>query len=477
MTGDTTDSFSGASSLQYLSLLLAVSCLAYGLLAEPPTDLSARGFTALTVFNFGLALWQSKVVPYIVTSLLVIGLLFALGTVGSFQEATTGFASTLFFFFFSILVLGHAISKVGLDTLVAQQLLATSTTPRTSVRQLAKYVLALSFVMPSALARMVAFSPVVGEVADIYDLDRDDGFTTTSFLLLGQLNPIASMSLMTGGGLPIIGAQLIQTAGYPIDWIDWALYMIPPTLFVYSFAFVALERLYPATTGVVRSQPTDGGRDIVERQSMTREQRTVGVVMVATLVAWAVTPFLGVPTVLPAIVAVAVLAAPRVRVLGSDDLTEVSWGILFLIGTMFSLIEVLDATGAFDWLIGTVSGVVPFASFSTLTVAAVLLAFVVVMRMLFPSGSACLLVVIPIIVSFGQVYELNVLYLSFSAVLLVGSTVLIPLHIPPSLLAYNWGYVDTNEVLTYGLCNLVFAGVSVCLAWFVYWPFLESTLY
>jgi sodium-dependent dicarboxylate transporter 2/3/5 len=471
MTTDDPGEVSAPSHLQYASIVLALTCLAYGVFATPPTGLSRTGLLALGVFGFGLILWQSKAIPLVATGLLVVGLLYALGITESFREATSGFSSTLFFFFFTILTLGHSISKVGLDMRVARRLLATSSTPRASHRQLGKYVLLLSFVMPSGLARMVAFTPIIDEVRNMYGLDRESSFATSSFLLLGQLNPIASMSLMTGGGLSIIGAQLVHTAGYSIDWVGWAVYMLPPTVFIYVLGFLAVAWLHPPTGG---NHSEDLSRYTRSVESLTRPQRAVIVVMGGTLFAWAVSSFLELPTLLPAIVAVGLLSAPPARVLGPEDFSTISWGILFLVGSMLSLIEALEATGTFEWLIEAVSSVVPFDAFGAPTAVAILLAIVVGMRLFFPTGSTCLIVMVPIVISFGRTYDLNVLYLSLSTVLLVGSTVLVPLHLPPSLLAYNRGFVDTREVFVYGLCTLAFAVISVCLAWSLYWPLVET---
>lgn len=475
MTDDVAEEYR-TSNFQYLSIVLAVALLVGGLLSHPPAELTRDGLVALAVMGFGLVLWQSKAIPHVATSLIVVGLIYALGIVQTFQEATVGFASTLFFFFFTILVLGHAISKVGLDAHVAERLLETSTTPKMSLRQLGKYVLALSFIMPSGLARMVAFTPIIDEVSGMYNLDRDSPFTTSSFLLLGQLNPIASMSLMTGGGISIIGSQLISTAGYPLDWVDWAVYMIPPTLLIFTLGFLAAEKLHTPSANVSQTTVSSSKSD-ADHEPLTRDQTMVAVVMGATLLAWFVGSFVGVPTIIPAIVAVAVLSAPHVRVLTAEDLTEVSWGILFLIGSMLSLIEALESTSAFDWLLGSISTVIPLDAFSLVLVVAILLGIAIGIRLLFPSGSICLIVVMPVIISLGQVHDLNVLYLSLSTVIVIGSTVLLPIHIPPALLAYNSGYVEIREVLVFGLFTIGSALVSICFAWLIYWPAAEAILY
>ncbi|WIV67600.1 SLC13 family permease [Natrialbaceae archaeon AArc-T1-2] len=462
------------SRLQKLSIVVAVAFLVCGLVFPPPADLSREALITLGVFGFGLVLWQSKAIPLVATSLLVVGLLYAFGVTESFQAATIGFASTLFFFFFTILLLGHSISKVDLDAHVAQRLLETSTTPQTSLHQLGKYLLVMAFVVPSGLARIVSFTPVIEKVGERYGLGRDAEFTTASFLVLGQLNPMMSIMLMTGGGISIIGSQLIDTAGYPITWTEWALYMIPPTLIVFGLGFAAITKLHPPRTNA--SQLPDTNHRDTSQSQLNRDQRIVAIVMGVTLLLWAVGSFVGLPTVLPAILAVAALSAPYVQVLTVEDFAEISWGILFLIGAMLSLIEVLEETGAFEWLIDGISMAFPFDAVGSVGVVALLIAIVVIVRLLFPNASTSLIVLMPMIISFGQLYDVNVLYLSLSVVITVGSTALLPIHMPPALLAYNAGYVSIRDVFGYGLVMMAAAVLSICFAWTIYWPILEHAL-
>lgn len=457
----------GISRLQLLTFVIVILLIMFSFLSPPPQGLSRDGQFALTILGMSLLLWQSKTLPYIATSLLVVGLVYYLGLASSFEEATVGFSSTLFFFFFTILILGHSISKVGLDGRVAQRLLIEAKTPKAALRRLGQYIIALSFIMPSGLARMVAFTPVIEEVNDDYGLGEDSPFLTSSFLVMGQLNPIASMSLMTGGGLSIIGSSMVTAAGYPVEWLEWALYMAPPTIFIFAIGLLGVERLYPPSSednGVSANAAKAG------KEPLSRDQLIVAIVMGGTLFAWAASSFVGIPTILPAIIAIVILSAPYVNVLEAADLSEVSWGILFIIGAMLSLIDALQRTGAFEWIVANISSIIPFDLLSEPALVGFLLFFTVVLRTLFPNGSTTLIVVLPIVISFAESYGLDVQHMVYATTLVVGSTVFLPLHIPPALLAANRGHVNNRQVFIYGLFTLLTACLAVVLAWFFYWP-------
>ncbi len=449
-------------------LVLTAGILIYALIGQTPEGVDRQMFLCLSIFGSGLLLWQTRVIPYTVSSLLIVSLLFISGISPTFEEAAVGFSSTLFFFFFVLLVLGNAIAKVDIDGYAAQHLLKTSNDPSHSIRRLGGYLLAVSFLMPSGLARMVAFTPVVEEMNTIYGLDSDSSFLTSSFLILGQLNPVASISLMTGGGLPIIGSALIRSSGYSIEWLDWAIYMAPPTMFIFVTGVVCARVLHPPDSRTEKAETVS-----TEHSDLTREQLIVGAVMGVTLIAWAIGSIIGIPTILPAIGAVAVLSAPHIRVFSAEDIKDVNWGILFLIGSMLSLIEALESTGAFDWIIRVISAVIPFSIIDPWLILGLIVCFMIVSRLLFPNGSTCLIVVMPIIINFAEIYNLNVLYTSFATVLIIGSTVLLPLNIPPALLASNKGHVSTRNVFAYGIVTMVISVISVTIAWNVYWPIAE----
>jgi di/tricarboxylate transporter len=120
--------------------------------------------------------------------------------------------------------------------------------------------------------------------------------------------------------------------------------------------------------------------------------------MLGTVASWVIGSFVGIPTVLPAVIAVAVLAAPRIEIITADDVTEVSWDIIFLIGAMLSILEVMTSTSAIEVVVEALTTIVPFATFSQWQLIAALLLLSVAIRIPFSTGSAAIVVALPIVV-------------------------------------------------------------------------------
>lgn len=448
----------------------------------------------LSIFLFTILLWLTKPVPLEISSVLAPVLLYAFGLVTTFQEAVIGFASTLVFFLFLLLLLGASVANVGLDERAAGRLLSATSTPQQSVKSLGKAIFVLSFIMPSAVARAVTFIPVVRRIRERYGLSADSAFEYSSFLVLGHVNPIASMALMTGGGMAIITSQVISSSIRKITWVEWAVYMIPPVTLLYALSALTAERFYAVddetVVGDVPSTAAEGGkRGADERMNadeevidptvrgqdkqLDRDQWIVLTVIVGAVVAWIVGSFVGTPTILPAALAVAILSLPGVDIITAEDIKEVSWGILFVIGAMFSLLEVMDETEALEFIVDVLAALIPFASLNAWQTVGALLVLAMAIRIMFSTASAAIVVALPIVLEFGRVFGVDLLYLSLSVMITIGATTFLPFNTTSVLVSFDRGPLDVQDVFRFGLVTMLYALVVIVLSWLFYWPLVD----
>ncbi|MFC6823651.1 SLC13 family permease [Halopelagius fulvigenes] len=452
----------------------ALASILWTVVTAPPAGMTPAMQTVFGVFGFVLVLWLTAVLPYVVSSTLGVTLLFALGAVETYRAATTGFSSTIVFFLLLVFLLGEAIRKVDLDSWFASRLVSREPGEANPVRLVALNVLALAFVMPSAVARAITFIPVIREMADAYGLGRGSVFERSSFLIIGHVNPIASMALMTGGGMAIVTSNLIRRAGRSVTWVEWGVLMVPPVLLLYGLTTLTAEYLY-ADGSPTRAAVSAGGgpgetADVDVAPTLTTEQRFVGLVLLGAVVLWIVGSFVDVPTIVPAVLAVAVLSLPRIGVLTSEDVASVSWGILFVVGAMFSILDAMRSTGALAFLVETTTGLLPLATFSVWQSVAVLLALAAFVRIFFSTASAAIVVSLPVLLQFGSRLGINRLYLGLSTLIIVGSTTIFPFNTTSVLVSLDRGPLSNVDVVSFGLVTLGYAALVVAVSWLVYWP-------
>jgi anion transporter len=469
--------------LRHLGLLVAAGVLLTGLVA-PVSVVDYRVQAVLSVFLATIVLWITKPVPYAISSLFCVILLYALGLADTFQAAVSGFASSLVFFFFLLLLVGQSVSKVDLDSWVADRLAFETSTPRRSIRRLGTALLALAFLMPSGLARTVTFMPVIDQINDTYDLADDSNFRRLAYYLIGHVNPLASLVVMTGGGMPITTSEIINSTVRPFTWLDWVVYMAPPVVLLYTGAVLVASVVYRVSDAVDGSRSetasASGSENTVQSNGgavdpLTRAQKVVVGALLTAIVLWIVGSFVGVPAIVPAMAVVFVFSLPGVRIITVDDIASVNWGIVFLMGAMLSLLDVMQELGAFEVVIDAMSSSATVFQAGLVTMF-VLFCFAVLVRSCFASVSAALVLLLPVLLEFASALELDQLYVSLSLPIILGAAVFVPFNVPTVLIAYERGPLTRTEVVGLGMMTLVLAFLVVGFGWFVYWPTLEGVL-
>lgn len=461
----------------------AIAILVWGGLS-PAGSISSSMQSSLAIFGFTLVLWLTEALPYVVSSSASVVLLFVSNAVDSFQAATTGFSSSLVFFLLFLFLLGQAISKTDLDMWFASRLLSNDRRTRRPVRAIAIQMFLLAFFMPSATARALTFVPIVRRVIEYKGRAVESSLGTSLFLVVSHVNPIASMAFMTGGGMAIVTASLLEKSVQTISWTRWAVLMLPPVVLLYSLSSLTLAFLCddaaPDDRREVRAEggsearaeddiPSDRPGDVAPR-SLTTEQRIVGCVLAGTVCLWIAGSVVGLPAIAPAALAVFLLAAPPVGILTSDDVQHVNWGVLFLLATMLSLLDALESTGALSYLTRTAATALPFASLTHWQIVGLLLALTAVVRLFFSTGSAALMVALPVVFEFGGRFGVNGLYLGLGSLLVVGSTSLLPFNATTTLIAVDRGPLSTGTVLSFGLVTMTYSLLVTALSWVLYWP-------
>lgn len=430
--------------------------------------MSQDGFATAAVFVATLLLWLTRALPYVISSVTAVILLYALGVTDSIQEAASGFSSSLVLFLLLLFLLGNTISEVNLDVQLADRLLRTEDTPQRTIHSLSTALLALAVFMPSAAARTVTLIPVVRRLQTSFDLSPSSRFSRTAFLILGQVNPLASIGLMTGGGMAVVTAGLIHSLVGPLTWVEWAIYMVPPAILLYFLGALAVLLLYPV------DETSAADFNASSNSSLDREQLIVATVMAGTVIAWIVGSFLRVPTILPAAAAVLILALPGIRIIGSDAVESVSWSVIFLVAAMFSILDALRSTGVLELLITRILEMTPLHMLPVPVSVGIMLLLAVAIRAVFSTGSAALLVVVPFALRIGQELGVNQLYLSFALLTVIGGTTLLPFNTTSALLAYEEGPLRQREIARFGAVTLFLSLSVTAVAWLFYWPLVSS---
>jgi di/tricarboxylate transporter len=290
---------------------------------------------------------------------------------------------------------------------------------------------------------------------------------------------MASLALMTGGSMAVATAELVNASVRPLTWVEWALYMVPPTVLLFAACTVLGARYYDVPgevpTGAATGTDADPEGDGPPLEVLGRDQRLVLGGLVGAIVMWIVGSFVGIPTLVPAVLIVVLFSLPGVGVLDASDVRAINWGIVFLVGAMLSLLDVMRAVGAFDLVAEAFGVVVPSGAPDAVVVAAVF-AVAVLVRGTFSSVSASFVVLFPVVLEGLSTTDVTPLYVSFGLTTILMAATFLPFNNPAVLVAYDRGPLDATDVFRLGLLTLTVAVGVVVLSWTVYWPFVDRAV-
>jgi anion transporter len=464
----------GGRPADAFGLAIAAVLLGVGVLGPTLGAVDRTVQVVLAVFASTLVLWIAKPIPYTVSSLLCVSSLYTFGATETFADAVSGFATTLVFFFVVLLLVGRSVANVDLDDWVASRLVAASDTPRRSVRRLSVMVLLLAFVLPSGLARGVTFMPIIDRINASFGAPEDSQFRQLAYYVIGHLNPVASLALMTGGSMAVATAELVNASVRPLTWVEWALYMAPPTVLLFACCTVAGALHYDVPGEVPESAAAREGtaESDDDLEPLGRDQKLVLAGLGGAIVMWIVGSFTGIPTLVPAVLVVTLFALPGVDIIDSADVRAINWGIIFLVGAMLSLLDVMRDVGAFDLVVEAFGVVVPAGAPDAVVVAAVF-AVAVLVRATFSSVSASFVVLFPVVLEGLAATDVTPLYVSFGLTTILMTATFLPFNNPAVLVAYERGPLDAGQVFRLGLLTLGFGVLVVALGWTVYWPLVD----
>ena len=450
-------------NMKFCVLLPIVLIVTIFLLAVPTSFFGIEALTAvqqrvIALFVFAALMWMFEIIPNWTTSLLVIVLSLLMvsnkglgflckpefGQLVDYKSLMASFADPVVMLFLGGFVLAIMAEKYGLDVTMARFLLKPfGTNPKMVLLGFLLVIAVFSMFMSNTAtaAMMLAFLAPVLAV-----LPKDD----KGRIGLALAIPVAAN--LGGIGTPIgtppnaTAVKFLAEAGYEVNFVEWAVRMIPYVLIMIVIAWVLLQILFPFKSDKVVLEIPENKREKDWKTTV------VWVTFIGTILLWATEQIHHVNSNVVALIPLAVLCATGIFT--KDDIKEINWTVLWLVAGGFALGTALQGSGLAKVLIQAIP-------FGTMPVLLVFLVAGVVCYFLsnFISNSATAALLIPILivvaegmadpaaannaafVALGGTHAM----ISFIAVC-ASIAMLFPISTPPNAIASSTGLVSTSEM-------------------------------
>ena len=250
----------------------------------PPEGASPVMMHAAALVVLAIGCWATMLVP---EHLAALG--FFLGAmvlhVGKPLVIFSGFASPAFWLVFGGLVIGAGVDRTGLGRRIARALVGRFRGGYfATVAGVVTVCLALGFLMPSTMSRLILLLPIVLALAD--RLGCRDGSRGRTGLVIATgfgsyLGPVAILPANVPNNVLLGAAQVFH--GVQLQYFDWLIIHFPVLGLVKSILLVVVVWV------LFRDTPSEPGTapEETERVYWSRDERRLAVLLAAALALWA----------------------------------------------------------------------------------------------------------------------------------------------------------------------------------------------
>lgn len=386
--------------------IVAVAVWLLIVLLPTPSGLTKGAMLTLGILVWAILNWVFNCMDDFIVAILMC-VFWALFQTVPFPTAFSGFSSTTWWILIGALGLGTAVNKSGLLRRIS--LYALRLFPPTFNGQIMAMLGAGTVaapLIPSTTAKCAITAPIAMGIADQLGFEKQSKGRTglfcamyTGFSLNGTVFISASFL-----GYTILGI-LPEETQLAFTWMRWFLCMIPWAVVLLVGSYFFITRAYkPDTSAKV---PKDHIQNqIASLGKMSRDEKITLAVLAVCLIFWIGESYFGVSSTISTLLAMGILFA--LGVLDKKDFqNKMLWGLMFFIGCVMGLGNVLGNVGITDWL-GSAFGPIltKFAKNPYLLIISVTLA-IYVFRMAITSLTASMTVFTVILIPIAQAAGIN----------------------------------------------------------------------
>jgi sodium-dependent dicarboxylate transporter 2/3/5 len=436
-------------------LILAIALVAGAAVSRIPFDgLSEAGRLTFGIFTMAAILWVLEPFSLYVTSFIIVILeVILLGRSGGPLGMTgSGYMIFLNPFFSSVVVLllggfvmAQAVKRYGIDTWLSRKLLHRVGTRPAAVLLGMMVMCAFLSMWISNTATTALMMAVAIPVVNTFP--GNEPFRKAMILGIPFASNIGGIGTPIGSPPNAIAMGFLEQSGHEMTFLGWMTIGVPIVIVLILVCWLILYSLFRPKIEQVELDVSE------EAESLDGRSKFIITVFMLVVILWLTSSLHGIPSSIVALIPFVIFFG--LRLLDDDDLRELGWGILFIVGGGMSLGVAMKESGLSEWMVSQID----FASMGTLGIL-FLFAGVAALMTTFISNSATANLLLPIVVGIAAVSPVS----SALVVAIVSSAAMIlPVSTPPNAIAYGSGRIDVRDMAKAGTIVTAISLVFVTL--------------
>ena len=471
---------------------VGIAMMAAIMLAPTPAGVSLAGQRVMAVMVYTVFMWITEAIPYGASAIALVFLLIVslgaspatglagapLGTAKAIPLALSGFSNSGWLFVAAGLAMAASITSTGLEKRVAFLILRLVGT-RVNAMMLGIIVtsFALTFLIPSVIARAATLVPIVIGLIEAFGLPRTSQVGKAMLLLAGILPSVTGVGVLTGAAPNPVIVNFLTSAGQPpIGYVQWLVDLFPYTVAYSAALYFAVTRLFKFEVDELPGGRAYLDRRIRELGPMSPAEKRAAVIMALTIGLWATDSFHHIEPAAISVLAVLLLILPYAGVTTWNELYKrMDWTSILLFAAGISMAEMFTKTGGATWLAKVTFVESGIGGLSVTLMALVIFVAMFFVRFCFTSITSCLAAVTPAIIGFLVTLgnpALPITGIVLGVSLVAQCLAIIPVTSAPAMIAYGAQGFTTRDMIRLGLplTGVMYVLILVCML--VYWPLI-----
>lgn len=448
---------SNAKKINIPALLIALGL--FCLILNYPLFENQQAQKALALLVLIAVLWMTEAIPLGLTGLMI-PVIATMLQLAPPREAFSEFANPILFLFIGGFVLAGALTRYGLDKLLAQKLikLARGNFYKSAVLLMLATSLSACWISNTAATAMMI--PLgLGLIAL---LNKDLVTAEAKFLILG-----IAYSANIGGVITMVASppNAIGAAILGLSFSEWTMHTLPIFLITFPVMIVLLTLYFKPDTKMQVKQ-------LLVEKNENAPNKTLAAIFLVTVTLWlldsVLSPWLGIADSFNSLVALlAIFGIFITRVLNWTEIIKaIQWDVLLLFGGGLTLGMLIDKSGLGALLVGEVAHLI------TVVPLFLFLWFIVLFSIVlteFMSNTASAALILPLLFALALQLQINPIILVFPTTIAASYGFMLPAGTPPNAMAFATGLVPQKDMMKIGLLlNFLFSIVLTAIFYFIF---------
>src|SRR5215469_6479987 len=339
----------------WLAVAVAVA-LAVAFLPTPQ-GLSRTAQLVLAIICGTVVLWAAEVMNNGVASLLMMGILMALGvrpllTVpgsGDISGALSGYSDGAWWTLLVVVYYGFAMKKTGLADRIAYYIL--SLFPGTYAGIVSGFFLIgllLSLGIPSMTVRTAIMAPIAWSLVQTLGLAPRSRGCALIMITVIEMAVVPGLAWELGSLNGPVVVSMFAAKKIQLTWLGYAQYMTVPTLILCGLILVANLTLFKPEAPVRADRKFALGK-LQALGSFKRAELITGLVVLISIGFWITASIHHLPTYVVGMFGLAVLNLAGI-LQDADMGTGISWTLMLFLGGIFSLTHIIPQYKITNWI-------------------------------------------------------------------------------------------------------------------------------